>query len=66
MWLLKRQLDQLLELRCDFKVLEKLPEEERDSYYEMLLRTYRAIRTTGPEKQQKKEENLGPGSIGIE
>lgn len=66
MWLLKRQLDQLLELRCDFKVLEELPEEERDSYYEMLLRTYRAIRTTGPEKQQKKEENLGPGSIGIE
>ena len=66
MWLLKRQLDQLLELRCDFKVLEKLPEEERGSYYEMLLRTYRAIRTTEPEKQQKKEENLGPGSIGIE
>ena len=50
MWLLKRQLDQLLELRCDFKVLEKLPEEERDSYYEMLLRTYRAIRTTEPGK----------------
>lgn len=60
MWLLKRQLDQLLELRCDFKVLEKLPEEERDSYYEMLLHTYRAIRTTGPGKAA--EEGRKPWS----
>lgn len=29
---------------------EEAPEEERDSYYEMLLRTYRAIRTTEPGK----------------
>ncbi len=58
MWLLKWQLDQLLELRCDFKVLEKLPEEKRDSYYEMLLRTYRAIRTAQPEKVEGGRRNF--------
>ena len=64
MWLLKRQLDQLLELRCNFKVLEKLPEEERDSYYEMLLRTYRAIRTTGPGKAAEEGSTASFGRTG--
>lgn len=58
MWLLKRQLDQLLELRCDFKVLEKLPEEERDSYYEMLLRTYRAMQGNAPAKDRGRKIGL--------
>ena len=44
LWLLKNKMDQLLELRCDFSVLEKIDTVQQDDYYEMLLGTYRAAR----------------------
>ena len=44
LWLLKNKMDQLLELRCDFSVLEKIDTFQQDDYYEMLLGTYRAAR----------------------
>lgn len=40
----QEMMDQLLELRCDFSVLEKIDTVQQDDYYEMLLGTYRAAR----------------------
>lgn len=40
LWLLKKKLDQLLELRCDYSVLKSLSREEQVNYYTMLLNAY--------------------------
>lgn len=40
LWMLKRQMDRMLELQCDFAVLRDLTEEEQQDYYSMLLREY--------------------------
>ena len=49
-YLLKRQLDQTLELRCDFGVLSRLARRKRRRYYDVIFAAYKR----GYEKKQKR------------
>ena len=52
MWILKKNVDRLLELRCDFSVLRKLEKEEQVDYYTMLLNVYQSINREKHNKPQ--------------
>ena len=52
MWILKKNVDQLLEVRCDFSVLRKLEKEEQVDYYTMLLNIYQSIKREKHNKPQ--------------
>lgn len=54
---LEKQLDQTLELRCDFHILAQMPDEQRPEYYQMILRIYRKV------KQNADKENPHPAYV---
>ena len=61
-YLLKSQLSQTLELRCDFAVLSGLPEDRRNLYFETILQVYRS---TYNEHNKQTAPACVPALIGV-